>query len=65
MVLDRPAQEGEPGEEQEEWVAVGWVVIDRVRALAKTASAQTAGLKHLINGANPVLWEPVRSVVRK
>ena len=62
MVLDRPAREGEPGEER---VAVGWVVIDRVRVLAETASAQTAGLKHPINGANPVLLEPVRSVVRK
>ena len=65
MVLDRPAREGEPGEEQKEWVAVGWVVIDRVRVLAETASAQTAELKHLINGANPVLPEPVRSVVRQ
>lgn len=62
MVLDRPAREGELGEER---VAVGWVVIDRVRVLSETAFAQAAELKHPIDGANPVLLEPVRSVVRQ
>jgi hypothetical protein len=65
MVLDRPVLEVDQGEEREELVAVGWVILDRVLVLEETVSARTAGLKYRINRENPVPLRPVSNVARQ